>query len=99
MTRAFAAFACGLLLAVSAVGVAGQAEDPAPPWEQGLSLAEAEDINPDPGIVEINLTAKIAEVEVASIEAVKSPSTTAQVYVAGVGSVLPEKSAARTSNV
>ena len=65
MTRTFAALVCACLLVVSAAGLNGQAEDPAPPWEQGLSLVEAEDINPDPAIVEINLTAKIAEVEVA----------------------------------
>src|SRR5918999_301530 len=36
---------------------------------------------------------------VESIEASKSPSSTAHVKVAGVGSALPEKSTARTSNV
>jgi FtsP/CotA-like multicopper oxidase with cupredoxin domain len=38
----------------------------APPgWSDGLSLAEAQDRNPDPQIVEIDLTARIADVEVA----------------------------------
>ena len=34
-------------------------------WDAGLRLAEASDTNPDPKVVEINLTARIAEVEVA----------------------------------
>src|SRR5687768_5981089 len=39
--------------------------DPPPDWDQAMSMAEVEDLNPDPGIVEINLTAKVAEVEIA----------------------------------
>jgi len=34
-------------------------------WDAGTKLREAVDINPDPNIVEINLTAKLADVEVA----------------------------------
>jgi FtsP/CotA-like multicopper oxidase with cupredoxin domain len=34
-------------------------------WNAELPLAEAEDINPDPRIVEVNITAKFASVEVA----------------------------------
>ena len=34
-------------------------------WDAGLKLAEAPDTNPDPNIVEIAITAKFAEVEVA----------------------------------
>jgi len=34
-------------------------------WDAGLKLAEAADLNPDPKVVEINLTARLAEVEVA----------------------------------
>ena len=34
-------------------------------WDAGTKLREAVDINPDPNIVEINLTAKVADVEVA----------------------------------
>ena len=38
----------------------------APPgWDAGLKLAEAPDTNPDPNVVEVAITAKIAEVEVA----------------------------------
>jgi len=33
-------------------------------WDKGLRLSEAPDINPDPNIVEVNLEAKIAEVDV-----------------------------------
>jgi FtsP/CotA-like multicopper oxidase with cupredoxin domain len=34
-------------------------------WDDGIRLAEAKDLNPDPKIVEINITAKVASVEVA----------------------------------
>ena len=34
-------------------------------WDAGLKLVEAHDRNPDPAIVEIDLTARVAEVEVA----------------------------------
>jgi FtsP/CotA-like multicopper oxidase with cupredoxin domain len=34
-------------------------------WDRGLKLAESKDRNPDPKIVEIDLTARVAEVEVA----------------------------------
>jgi FtsP/CotA-like multicopper oxidase with cupredoxin domain len=34
-------------------------------WDQGIKLAEAVDRNPDPTVVEVSLTARIAEVEVA----------------------------------
>ena len=33
-------------------------------WDEGLKLAESTDINPDPKIVEIKLTARLAEVEI-----------------------------------
>jgi FtsP/CotA-like multicopper oxidase with cupredoxin domain len=36
-----------------------------PKWDAGLALVEAKDQNPDPAIVEIDLTARIADVEVA----------------------------------
>ena len=35
-------------------------------WDAGLRLAEARDTNPDPKVVEIDLTARIADVEVAA---------------------------------
>ena len=34
-------------------------------WDDGLKLAEPADINPDPKVVEVNLTARLAEVEIA----------------------------------
>jgi FtsP/CotA-like multicopper oxidase with cupredoxin domain len=55
----------------SIVCVATRAQSETPPsfapagWDQGLALAEAHDKNPDPKIVEVDLTARIAEVEVA----------------------------------
>ena len=49
------------------VGIAAQAPPSfAPPgWDRDLRLAEAPDRNPDPKIVEVDLTARLAEVEVA----------------------------------
>jgi FtsP/CotA-like multicopper oxidase with cupredoxin domain len=42
------------------------AASPAPSdWNADMRLAEAEDINPDPRIVEVNITARMASVEVA----------------------------------
>ena len=56
-------------LAVCVAGVTGHAAvgsatEPVA-WDAGIKLAQPEDLNPDPGIVEINLTAKAATVEVA----------------------------------
>ena len=36
-----------------------------PGWDAGLKLPEAVDINPDPRIVEVNLEARVARVEIA----------------------------------
>ena len=41
-------------------------------WDQGLKLPEAHDRNPDPKIVEIDLTARITDVEVASGHTVRA---------------------------
>jgi hypothetical protein len=41
-------------------------------WDQGLTLSEAHDNNPDPKIVEIDLTARIAEVDVAAGHTVRA---------------------------
>lgn len=41
-------------------------------WDAGARLAEAPDRNPDPGIVEVDITAKIAEVEVAAGKRVRA---------------------------
>lgn len=56
------AFALGLF--VSSEPAAAGAQPPAG-WDTDVRLAEARDINPDPHIVEITLTAKLAWVEVA----------------------------------
>ena len=54
------------LLLVARVGVAADSVSLAPThWDQGIKLPEAHDRNPDPSIVEIDLTARIADVEVA----------------------------------
>ncbi len=54
------------LLAVASVASAQPAPGHAPAgWDAGITLAEAPDRNPDPGVVEVDLTARIAEVEIA----------------------------------
>ena len=54
------------LLAVASVASAQPATGHAPAgWDAGVKLAEAPDRNPDPGVVEVDLTARIAEVEIA----------------------------------
>jgi FtsP/CotA-like multicopper oxidase with cupredoxin domain len=60
---AAAAFATALALAAPATA---QPKSLAPTgWDTDIRLKEARDINPDPAIVEINITAKVARVEVA----------------------------------
>ena len=60
-----------LAAALLAASTAARAQAPArvsyapAGWDAGTKLREAVDINPDPNIVEINLTAKVADVEVA----------------------------------
>lgn len=41
-------------------------------WDAGLKLAEAADTNPDPAVVEVELTAMVAEVEVAPGKTVRA---------------------------
>ncbi|MGE0363698.1 MAG: multicopper oxidase family protein [Vicinamibacterales bacterium] len=43
-----------------------------PDWDSGIRLAEAADRNPDPKVVEVDITAKVAEVEVAPGQRVKA---------------------------
>jgi FtsP/CotA-like multicopper oxidase with cupredoxin domain len=55
---------------IGLIGVTGPAEAQPPSlapagWDAGIRLAEAADRNPDPAIVEVDITAKLAEVEVA----------------------------------
>lgn len=55
-----------ILLLVCLVPAAAAAQSLAPAgWADGVKLAELPDLNPDPNIVEVNLVAKLAEVEVA----------------------------------
>src|SRR5512147_2473464 len=54
-----------LLWVLGAGRVVGQAGLQPDGWDAGLKLPEAVDINPDPHIVEINLEARVAEVELA----------------------------------
>ena len=65
---AFVAF-----LLVARLGAAADSVSLAPAnWDQGLKLPEAHDHNPDPKIVEIDLTARIADVEVNSTHTVRA---------------------------
>jgi FtsP/CotA-like multicopper oxidase with cupredoxin domain len=48
-----------------ATGARAQASLAPPGWDTDIRLAEAKDLNPDPRIVEINITARVASVEVA----------------------------------
>src|SRR5688572_15157778 len=41
-------------------------------WDAGVKLAEAVDLNPDPRVVEINLEARLARVEIAAGQAVEA---------------------------
>ena len=69
-----------LVTVVVAVGLCGGVAWSAPSttslqpagWDASLRLAEPADLNPDPRVLEINLTAKVAEVEVAPGERVKA---------------------------
>ncbi len=57
----------------AATAEVGAASGHAPPaWDAGVKLAEAVDRNPDPAVVEIDLTAKLAEVEIAPGTRVKA---------------------------
>jgi FtsP/CotA-like multicopper oxidase with cupredoxin domain len=55
-----------LLIGTLFMSVRVGAQPLAPPdWDAGLRLAEAADLNPDPRIVEVELRARLAEVEIA----------------------------------
>jgi len=60
-----------VFLAVSVFPAVAAASSLAPPdWDGGVKLAEARDRNPDPHVVEIDLTARLADVEVAPCKTV-----------------------------
>ena len=65
-----------LLIAALLLPATASAEPPrgfAPAgWDADARLAEAVDVNPDPRIVEVNITARIAEVEIAPGKRVKA---------------------------
>ena len=59
-------FLFALLVVCLSVASPVSAQPYAPPgWDDGIKLAAAADVNPEPATVEINLTAKLADVEVA----------------------------------
>jgi FtsP/CotA-like multicopper oxidase with cupredoxin domain len=67
-TRLFAVLSVVLCIAGRDGVTLAQPETASPPastWSSDLPLAEAEDLNPDPQVVEVNITAKFASVEVA----------------------------------
>src|SRR5262245_53417444 len=55
----------GLLAASPVIAGAQSAARNLPGWDADLRLKEAVDRNPDPRVVEIDLTARLAEVEIA----------------------------------
>ncbi len=64
----FAALALSVLVPFSA-----QAQSFAPAgWADGVKLNELPDLNPDPNIVEVNLVAKLADVEVSPGKVVRA---------------------------
>jgi FtsP/CotA-like multicopper oxidase with cupredoxin domain len=63
---AIAAAVAATLLAVEAAAATDRGPSLAPPgWDSGLALRTPVDTNPDPDILEINLVARLADVEVA----------------------------------
>jgi FtsP/CotA-like multicopper oxidase with cupredoxin domain len=69
--RLFTLVLCLLSLAMRAR--AGAAESPQPPgWDASIRLATVPDMNPDPRIVEVDLVAKVAEIEIAPGERVRA---------------------------
>src|SRR5690349_21208514 len=61
------------LLALLARPAAADPSSLAPPgWDDGIKVAEARDTNPDPHIVEIEMTARVATVTVAPGEQVQA---------------------------
>jgi FtsP/CotA-like multicopper oxidase with cupredoxin domain len=77
LRRVSCRFRLGTVLAVLLwLGCVGRAEGPVSlqpvGWDQGLKLSEAVDINPDPHIVEVNLEARVARVEIAPGQSVEA---------------------------
>ena len=74
MKKSFSIFALATILGALPSLVSAQAPSSlAPPgWDADLKLAELPDKNPDPKVIEIELTAKLASVEVAPGKQVKA---------------------------
>jgi FtsP/CotA-like multicopper oxidase with cupredoxin domain len=73
MSTWWRASACVAFLLVARSGAAADSQSLAPAnWDQGIKLAEASDRNPDPKIVEIDLTARVADVDVGSNRTVRA---------------------------
>jgi FtsP/CotA-like multicopper oxidase with cupredoxin domain len=70
--RRCALAAVGILLSAWAAAAAEPGSLAPANWDQGLKLPEAHDRNPDPKIVEIDLTARIADVELATGKTVRA---------------------------
>jgi FtsP/CotA-like multicopper oxidase with cupredoxin domain len=66
------ALACAACVICPAAASAQTPSYAPPGWDAGLKLAEARDTNPDPAIVEFELTARVAEVDVAPGRAVRA---------------------------
>jgi FtsP/CotA-like multicopper oxidase with cupredoxin domain len=66
MQRLFATLALSACaISSSGISTTAQSPEPAADWNTALSLQPAPDLNPDPQIVEINLDARVTEVDVA----------------------------------
>jgi len=69
----YLAFSVAVMLAVSSgapTAVSGSLEPDT--WDQELRLTEAHDNNPDPKIVEVDLTARVADVTVGEGKTVRA---------------------------
>jgi FtsP/CotA-like multicopper oxidase with cupredoxin domain len=58
-------FLFGVIAVFAAAAVAGAQSLQPPRWDEGLKLAEATDVNPDPKVVEITLESRVASLEIA----------------------------------
>src|ERR1051326_5283826 len=65
MFKRFGVAALALLLTSAAYAAGAPSSVQPAGWDRDLKLREAPDLNPDPHIVEIDLDARIADVEVA----------------------------------
>jgi FtsP/CotA-like multicopper oxidase with cupredoxin domain len=65
MLRALCTAPLVLLLGAPPIAAQPPAGHAPPGWDAGVRLREAADVNPDPRIVEVNITARLAEVEIA----------------------------------